>query len=642
MAIEHIFALLLIASLAGITISLARRIELWRQGKKTQVKWSFLLLIPKRYFVDLHHVVLRDPYIAWTHIAAAGGAVGSLLLLIIMYLGGILSEFLFVLTALCLVSCFGGGVFVLARRLNKPSRLSGGRWKVLPFTILAFSVSCLTLLVMDNFFASSAAWLTYSLAACAAVSLFDIAFAGTLSRPFKHILTGSLNLAFHPRQERFDARQRGEEKRRRFDKALKPLKDGETGIRTIRDFAWNRLLNFDACVECGKCEVACPAFAAEQPLNPKKLIQDMVASMDSLVRYAGSPTPAALAAGAAVHSSTTVNEGDDLVGSSVAADTLWSCTTCGACVQECPMFVEHVDTIVDLRRNLTLEQGRLPAKSFAVLENLRHTDNAEGGNPAQRADWALDLDVRVLAPGESTSVLLYAGNAAYELRNQNTLRSLVRLLQRAKVDFALLGNDELDVGDLARRLGDESLFRSLVERNVARLAAVSFERIVTADPHVYHSLKNEYPAYGGDYEVVHHTELLLELVTEGKLRLKKEGGNKDLSLSYHDPCYLGRYNGVTDAPRLLLKTLGMNLVEMDRNGMRSRCCGWGGGAAYSDIPGKKRIPDMRMDDAREKKVDTLVVACPNCMTMLEGVVEPRPQVLDIVEVVSLAVDDATH
>ena len=486
--------------------------------------------------------------------------------------------------------------------------------------------------MIDGGWLQASSELSYTLAFVAALGLFEMTYSGLFNHPFKHIFTGSLNLAFHPRQGRFYK----EDGKGQSATALKPLEQGETGVRSIKDFLWNRLLNFDACVECGRCEAACPAFAAEQPLNPKKFIQDLVASMEgsSAIGYAGSGTPGLEESGDAV----TYDPQDSITQTSVAEDTLWSCTTCRACVYECPMFIEHIDAIVDLRRDLTLRQGRLPEQSFAVLENLRNTDNPEGNDPAQRANWALDLDLRVLEAGDATSLLLYVGQAAYELRNQNTLRLFARLLQQAELDFGILGNAELDTGDLARRLGDEALFRSLAHRNMEKLRQVSFDRIVTTDPHIYHSLKNEYSAYGTNYEVVHHTELLLELIEEGKLKVDKSSqGRDDSQLSYHDPCYLGRYNGIIDAPRALLKKLNLNFVEMERSGMRSRCCGWGGGAAYSDIAGKKRIPDMRMEDAREKKVEQLVVACPNCMTMLEGVVEPRPQVLDIVEVVSRSV-----
>ncbi|MEI8610220.1 (Fe-S)-binding protein [Enterovibrio sp. Hal110] len=223
-------------------------------------------------------------------------------------------------------------------------------------------------------------------------------------------------------------------------------------------------------------------------------------------------------------------------------------------------------------------------------------------------------------------VLLWAGDGAFDLAYQRTLRAVVALLRQAKVNFAILGNEELDSGDLARRLGDEATFQRLANANVNTLNKYSFETIVTPDPHAFHVLKNEYGDFGGDYQVMHHTEFLAELVKTNKLTLTEA---KTQDVTYHDPCYLGRYNGGYDAPRYLLTAMGFTLNEMERSGFRSRCCGGGGGAPITDIPGEHRIADMRMDDARETGADLVAVACPQCAVMLEGVVMPRPEVKDV-------------
>ena len=235
-------------------------------------------------------------------------------------------------------------------------------------------------------------------------------------------------------------------------------------------------------------------------------------------------------------------------------------------------------------------------------------------------------------------MLLWLGEAAFDLRGQRTLRALVQVLQRAAVDFAVLGADELDCGDLARRLGDEATFAELARRNVETLAKRRFARILTADPHVLHALRNEYPAFGGRYEVWHHSAYLLELVRSGRLPVR--GAALDGALTFHDPCYLGRYNGDIESPRQLLQAIGIVPVEMKRSGMRSSCCGWGGGAAFTDVPGKRRIPDVRIEHAREVAAQVVAVACPNCAVMLEGVVAPRPAVLDLAELVQRAVQEA--
>src|SRR5262252_5385375 len=259
------------------------------------------------------------------------------------------------------------------------------------------------------------------------------------------------------------------------------------------------------------------------------------------------------------------------------------------------MMIEHVDAIMSLRRHQTLVVGATPGKGAEALAELKATDNPGGRALAGRLDCATDLALPRLDKLGSSELLLWLGDAAFELRGQRSLRSLVRLLRQAKVDFAVLGAEELDCGDLARRLGDEALFQDLARRNIALLARYSFERILTADPHVLHCLKNEYPALGGRYEVVHHTTFLAELIKARRLVPAKALGG---AVTFHDPCYLGRYNGEIEAPRGILERIGVERREMERSGLRSFCCGGGGGAAVTDIAGKRRIPDLRMEQAR--------------------------------------------
>lgn len=300
------------------------------------------------------------------------------------------------------------------------------------------------------------------------------------------------------------------------------------------------------------------------------------------------------------------------------------------------MLIEHVDAIVGMRRSLNLREGDAPGKAAETLANLRQTDTQGGFSRQGRYNWAIDLEVKTAAPGKPVDVLLIAGEGAFDMRYQRTLRALVKSLKLAKVDFAVLGADERDTGDTARRLGDEATFQRLTRRNVDTLAALDFRRIVTPDPHVLHSLRNEYPAFGGTYEVIHHTAFLAELMEAGKL-VPTEAADKR-PLTYHDPCYLGRYNGETEAPRALLRKLGIEVREMSRSGMRSRCCGGGGGAPLTDIPGKQRIPDIRVADARETGAAVIAVACPQCTAMLEGVVGERPEIVDIAELVAASVE----
>jgi Fe-S oxidoreductase len=595
-----------------------------------------LLTIPKRYFVDLHHVVARDPYIAKTHVATAGGAIAAFALVFLNYGLAIYSPWLDRLIFLAALIMLVGAVFVWRRRSGAkavPARLSRGPWDTLPWLLGSFALGLLLFVLVPV--SAMSGGLAVIFALLVAVGAFAMTMGAARGGPMKHALAGLLHLAFHPRQERFaghgDVRPGATP-----PTALKTpvLEQNEYGVGKPVEFRWNQLLSFDACVQCGKCEAACPAFAAGQPLNPKKLIQDLVTGMvgGSDAAYAGSPTPG-FAAGR--HSG---EPNRPIVSSLIEADTLWSCTTCRACVQECPMLIEHVDAIVDMRRNQTLVHGTVPGKGPEVLANLRETGTAGGYDKAARYDWAVDLDAPVAQPGKAVDVLLVAGEGAFDMRYQRTLRALVKVLNKAGVDYAVLGGDETDTGDVARRLGDEATFQQMAKQLASTLANLTFKRIVTADPHVMHSLRNEYRALGTRFEVLHHTSFIAGLVASGKLSPKAAEALADKRITYHDPCYLGRYNGETEAPRQLLRSIGIKIVEMERNGKRGRCCGGGGGAPLTDIPGKQRIPDIRIADARAVGAEVVAVGCPNCTAMLEGVVGPRPEVLDVAELVAAALE----
>ncbi|MDR5825550.1 (Fe-S)-binding protein [Caballeronia sp. LZ043] len=631
-----VITLLLWLSMAGLAFALLKRATYWREGRATTAGaygWANLLTIPKRYFVDLHHVVSRDPYIARTHVATAGGAILAMALVFINYGLAIYSPWLDRLIFIAAIIMLVGAVFVWKRRHAKdvPARLSRGPWDSLPLLLGSFAAGLALFMLLP------ASWMSGALAIIVALLIaagaYTMTFGAAKGGPMKHAMAGLLHLAFHPRQERFKAHT---EREVVPPTALKkPVLDAkEYGVGKPVEFRWNQLLSFDACVQCGKCEAACPAFASGQPLNPKKLIQDLVTGMvgGSDAQYAGSPTPG-IPVGK--HSG---GPGKPLISQMIEADTIWSCTTCRACVQECPMLIEHVDAIVDMRRNQTLVEGDVPGKGPITLANLRETGSQNGYDIGARYDWSVDLQVQVAQPGRPVDVLLIAGEGAFDMRYQRTLRALAKVMNKAGVDYAVLGGVETDTGDTARRLGDEATFQECASKLMNTLSQYQFRRIVTADPHVLHSLRNEYRALGGYYEVQHHSAFMAELVASGKLSPKAAAVLADRKITYHDPCYLGRYNGETEAPRKLLKTIGIKVVEMERHGMRARCCGGGGGAPLTDIPGKQRIPDIRIADARSIGADVVAVGCPQCTAMLEGVVGPRPEVLDVAELVAAALE----
>ena len=624
--LNTLLPILLFAALGLAVLGALRRVNMWRRGRASKVDLlGGLLAMPKRYMVDLHHVVARDKYIANTHVATALGFVLSALLAIVVHGFGLHNRILGYALLLTSVLMFVGAIFMYLRRRNPPARLSKGPWMRLPKSLMAFSVSffLVTLPVAGILPADFGGWLLAALLSVGVLwGVSEMFFGMTWGGPMKHAFAGALHLAWHRRAERFGGGR---------STGLKPLDLSDTtaplGVEKPKDFTWNQLLGFDACVQCGKCEAACPAFAAGQPLNPKKLIQDMVVGLagGTDAKFAGSPYP-----GKPIgeHGG---NPHQPIVNGLVDAETLWSCTTCRACVEECPMMIEHVDAIVDMRRHLTLEKGATPNKGAEVLENLIATDNPGGFAPGGRLNWAADLNLPLLSDKGSCEVLFWVGDGAFDMRNQRTLRAFVKVLKAAGVDFAVLGLEERDSGDVARRLGDEATFQLLAARNIQTLGKYSFKRIVTCDPHSFHVLKNEYGAFNGNYVVQHHSTFMAELIGEGALNL---GQHKGSSVTYHDPCYLGRYNGEYEAPRQVLRALGIEVKEMQRSGFRSRCCGGGGGAPITDIPGKQRIPDMRMDDIRETGAELVAVGCPQCTAMLEGVVEPRPLIKDIAELVA--------
>jgi len=635
--LENLLPILLFGMVAIALVGAVRRINLWRVGQANPVNIiAGLMSIPRRYLVDLHHVVARDKYISNTHVATAGGFVASLVLVLLVHGLGLDSAvfgWILLFTLLCM---FVGALFIYARRNPPPSRLSKGPWMRLPKSLLMFATSffIVTLPVAGLVSSTFGSWVLGLILLVGIIwGLGEMLFGMTWGGPMKHAFAGALHLAFHRRPERFGGGR---------STALLPIDldansdaDAYFGVGKTSDFKWNQLLGFDACVQCGRCEAVCPAFAAGQPLNPKKLIQDMVVGMagGSDAKYAGSPYPGRDVGQAKGGANNIITEG------LLDADTLWSCTTCRACVEECPMMIEHVDAIVDMRRFQTLERGLTPNKGAETLDNLIATDNPNGMDPASRTHWAADQNLPLMKDVQEAEVLFWVSDGAFDMRSQRILRAFVKLLKAANVNFAILGDEECDSGDVARRLGDEATFQSLAKRNISVLEQYSFKQIVTTDPHAFHCLKNEYGDFGGHYDVQHHTTFINGLVATGQLKLSAFKGGK---VTYHDPCYLGRYNGEYDSPRELLAVLGIELIEMERSGFRSRCCGGGGGAPITDVPGERRIADMRMEDVRSTGADVVAVGCQQCTAMLEGVVEPGPEVQDIAEIVAQSLLGEAH
>ena len=376
------------------------------------------------------------------------------------------------------------------------------------------------------------------------------------------------------------------------------------GVGQVNEFSWPQLLDFDACTECGRCQVVCPAHMAGTSLNPKRLILD-------LRDYMTDQSEILLANG----NGSQMDE-QQMVGDVVTQDTLWSCTTCGACVYECPVLIEHVDTIVDMRRYLTLMVGDIPSTGALSLQNLNRAGNPWGQPPTARVEWARGLNVPLMADKGEVEVLWWVGCAgAYDERSQKISKALVEVLNAARVDYAILGQEETCNGDPARRLGDEYTFQVLAQQNVETLNQYKFKRIVTACPHCFSTLSNEYPHFSGKWEVVHHSQLIKELIAAGRLKLNR---SLNESVTFHDSCYLGRYNGVYEAPRDVLTFIpGVNLVEMPRSRDTGLCCGGGGGGMWLEVHGERRIQEIRLAEAETTAPNVVASACPFCMLMFD-------------------------
>ncbi|MBN9509949.1 MAG: 4Fe-4S dicluster domain-containing protein, partial [Alphaproteobacteria bacterium] len=398
-----------------------------------------------------------------------------------------------------------------------------------------------------------------------------------------------------------------------------PPERGQVGISDIGQFSWKDVLDTASCTECGRCQAACPAYAAGQPLSPKRLIMDL---RDRLMADGAADGP--------------------LLGGAISEQTLWACTTCRACMSVCPIHIEHVPKIVEMRRQL-VEEARVSPTLQEALVNVQRTGNSMGKPGRQRARWTKDLGFKVKdARKEPVDVLWFVGDyASFDPRAQRVTVAFARLLRAAGVDFGILADAEQNSGNDVRRAGEEGLFQMLAKGNIDALEGCTFSRIVTTDPHSLNALRQEYPALGAArHTVLHHTELLLQLVENGALRLKPGTG---ATVTYHDPCYLGRYNGGFDAPRALIAHAGYRLHEMDRCRENSFCCGAGGGRIWGDDTGViERPSENRIKEALALGDATLfVVACPKDMVMYTAAIEAldvrdRLAVRDIVDLLEPA------
>jgi Fe-S oxidoreductase len=397
---------------------------------------------------------------------------------------------------------------------------------------------------------------------------------------------------------------------------------GRIGLASVQDFTRLELLSVDSCVECGRCDEVCPALATSKPLSPKALILD-------LQRFAQHPEVR-------------------LHGETIRAETLWSCTMCQACVRECPSLIGHVDLVAGMRRFLVAE-GQLSGPPGVALRRIGNSSNPWGMAASDREAWAEGLDIPTLserpdAQGEAPLLYWVGCAGAFDQRSQKVARAFSELMKRAGVSFAILGREERCTGDPARRLGDEFLFQELARTNAETMNRHGVRRIVTACPHCFNTLRNEYPRFGGSYTVQHHSEFLAELVAARKLpapgsRLPASKKGETASVTIHDPCYLGRVNGVLAAPRTVLDTAPGQRIEMPRSGLKSFCCGAGGGRMWMEEAPEQRVNRARAAEAIATGARTVATACPYCLTMMtDGIAAEAAEGVAVRDIAEILLD----
>ncbi len=430
--------------------------------------------------------------------------------------------------------------------------------------------------------------------------------------------------------------------------ALKTIdiqKKEEWGVSKIQDFSWKQLLDGYACTWCGRCHTVCPAQLSGKPLSPRELILGMKEHLlevgPDLLKAKTATVPAVADEVAdADPNIPPENPGKALIGDVIPEDAIWACTTCLACQEVCPSYNEQMTKIIELRRHLQMAAVTETARD--TLKNLRVRGNPWRGTMYARTDWAEGLDIKIIGEDSHVDVLYWVGcTGALEDRSLKVTQAVARLMKQAGVNFGILGEEEMCCGDPARRLGAEHLFQMLAMNNIQLLSSYNIKKIVTACPHCFNTLKNEYPQLGGQFEVIHHSQFIADLIRENILKINQA---KEAVITYHDACYLGRYNDIYQPPRQILKSIpGVTLVEMEQNRKDAFCCGGGGGRMWLEEDIGQRISEMRLSQAINTRAQVIATACPFCLQMFEDAVKAKEvdeslKIRDIAELVAEALE----
>jgi Fe-S oxidoreductase len=595
------------------TIVLAQRKLLQRLGPGLMhafIFWGFLVLVPT-ILIALIGVVDKHSTLPWL------GHQGWYALLVDIF---------------CVLVLLGVIAAIYIRKVQRPGRFRGSHLGEADLILALIATIVISLLLWH---ASRIAlhlneWpRAWSPVSNALSHLFgDNQATKILERAFVwvHVLTILSFLAYLPRSKHLHifvaainvwfgrTRAGGRLEPLKFDDPDVPEEELRFGAGAAKDLTWKQVLDTFSCTECGRCQDACPAYATGKILSPKLLIMGL---RDAVLRTQDDDAP--------------------LVPNAVPAESVWDCVTCGACIQACPVSIEHVDHIVDLRRHLVMVESSFPAEAEPMLRDVERASNPWGKSQSERADWAADLGIKVLEPGDPAPEYLYWVGCAssFDERARKAAQATAKVLQHAGVDFAILGPRESCTGDPARRIGNEYVFQAFAEQNVATLNGAGVTKVVTGCPHCFNTLANEYPDFGGRYDVIHHSELLSKLVRDGRVNPQRshEASQSQSQITYHDSCYLARHNDVLEAPREIVSAIG-DPVEMRRSGKQTFCCGAGGAHMWMEERAKP-INEERVREAAATGAGTLAVACPFCTVMLDDGVRSAGADLRVVDVATL-------
>ena len=494
------------------------------------------------------------------------------------------------------VTGFGAEMFRIAQGQAAGVNLDHERWSVVgyPLAQLVNGASAQTLTTWHQGW-----WVAHVLTFIVFLAILPITM-------LRHMFTSPLNMYLKDRERPKGAM-----------KAMPNLTETSLesfGVHVIEEFTWKQLLDLDACTMCGRCTSVCPAHATGKPLDPREIILKSGEVMAATAAHApGGKVSPPLSADAEI------KIGANLLFERITAEEIWSCTSCKACDEICPVNIEILDKILDMRRYLSLMESNFPAQLGNAYRAMENQGNPWGMSQTDRGEWAKDLDVQILDPGApfASEYLYWVGCAgSFDDKNKKVTQSMAKLLKRAGIDVAILGPSEMCTGDSARRSGNEYLFQMLAMPNVEMLNTMGVQKIITQCPHCFNTLKNEYPQLGGNYEVIHHSQLLEDLIESGKLDVTN--ATLEERITYHDSCYLGRHNDVYIAPRKVVGSIkGIEIVEMPRNGTKGMCCGAGGARMWMEEDIGTKVNDERAREAIATGATRIATACPFCYIMLD-------------------------